>query len=480
MATTKLVSRRSLLKAGALAGGLALATGCAATGTPQVIEKVVEKEVTVIPKEREAKVTVIWRNNPNEKRSMEDAFGIYKQIRPNVTVEYLVVPGGNEGEQKLLSLFAGGTPPEIFASVFTAGLVDYFYRDMVTDFVPYIERDQYDQSDFEDVALETFRFGDKQVGMPRGGVCTCLFLNLDLFDAAGIEIPPSSCEDDSWTWDTMVEMAKALTLDTDGDGRLDQYGLVFGNFNHNQFPMLWGTSAFLPEQFQYGIAQGHNFLDETVIASFQAGADLIWKDQVAPSREATEALAALGAGGVFMSGRIAMYASIAGPSMVRDAKFNWGMAAFPRGGPGIQQRIMTWTGPLCMGWGCAEPEEGWNLIKFFVGVDGQKLIAPYAVIGTSRKSLREWWAQQYKTDPERLLEVEQLGYAHGLETPNVRTAGWPEVTQIVGSGFDPLWLGEKTAEECVYEFAPALEARLQELYAANVEKARSTFPGYTG
>jgi len=476
--TQKRWTRRSLLRSGALLGGAALAAACAPTGTPQVVEEV--EEVSAVPTERETAVTCIWRNNPNEKRSMEEAFEVYKQIRPNVTVEFLVVPSGNEGEQKLLSLFAGGTPPECFASVFTAGLVDYFYRDMVTDFVPYIERDQYDQSDFEDVALDTFHFGDRQVGMARGGVPTCLFLNLDLFDEAGIEYPPSSCEDDSWTWDKMVEVAKALTLDTDGDGRLDQYGLVFGNFNHNQFPMLWGTSSFLPEQLQYGIMQTHNMLDETVIASFQAGADLMWKDQVAPSPEASEALAALGAGGVFMSGRIAMYASIAGPSLVSDANFNWGMAPLPRGASGIQQRIMTWTGPLCMGWGCGEPEEGWSLIKFFVGEDGQKLIAPYATIGTSRKSLREWWSQQYSTDSARLLEVQEMGYAHGMETPNCRTVGWPEVTQIIGSGFDPLWLGEKTAAECVQEFAPALEAKLQELYAANVDTAKDTFPGYTG
>jgi len=441
---------------------------------------VVEKEVTVeAASAREATVTVIWRNNPNEKRSMEDAFGIYKQIRPNVTVNFLVVPSGNEGEQKLLSLFAGGTPQEAFASVFTAGLVDYFYRDMLTDFVPYIERDQYDQSDFEESAIQAFTFGDKQVGMPRGGASTCFFINLDMFDAAGIPYPPSSCEDDSWTWDAMLDVAKQLTQDLDGDGKVDQYGVVFGNFNHNQFPMLWDMDAFTKEQLEYGISQTHNFLDPTVINSFQAGADLVWKDSVAPLPEATEALSALGSGGIFMSGRIGMYAAIAGPSSVKDSKFNWGVAAFPRGGPGIQQRIMTWTGPLCMGWGCAEPDEGWNLIKFLVSVDGQKLIAPDAVIGTSRKSLREWWSTTYKTDSARLLDVLQIGYAHGTETPNCRTVGWPEITQLIGSGFDPLWTGQKSAEECIQTFSADLETKLKELYDANVEKAKATFPTFT-
>jgi len=476
------LTRRSFLRVAGVAGGATALAACAPAATPQVVEKEVtvevETETTVAPSEREATVTCIWRNNPNEKRTMEEAFATYKEMRPNVTVEYLVVPSGNEGEQKLLSLFAAGTPPEVFASVFQAGLVDYFYRDMVTDFVPYIERDQYDQSDFFDIALETFTFGSAQVGMPRGGIATCLFLNLDLFDAEGIDYPPADCEDPEWTWDRMVDIARQFTKDTDGDGRIDQYGLVFGNFNYNQYPMLWDKDIFPKDLFKYGITKTHNFRDEIVTQSFQRGVDLIYKDMCSPTREASEALSALG--GVFLSGRVAMWAQLAGPTVAKDASFRWGVAAFPRGAADVQQRIMTWTGPLCMGWGCAEPEEGWNLIKFLVSKEGQKIIAPGAFIGTSRKSLHEWWAQQFQTDSQRLLQVERSGYEHGTETPNCRTVAYPEISQILQAGFDPLWLGEKSAEECVETFAEDLDAKLIEVYEKNVDKARAVFPGFLG
>lgn len=44
----------------------------------------------------------------------------------------------------------------------------------------------------------------------------------DLFEAAGIEV------DEGWphTWEDILEAAKATTLDTDGDGDIDQYGIV--------------------------------------------------------------------------------------------------------------------------------------------------------------------------------------------------------------------------------------------------------------
>ena len=40
-----------------------------------------------------------------------------------------------------------------------------------------------------------------------------------MFDAAGIAYP-----DDTWTWDTLVDVGKKLTLDTNGDGQTDQWG----------------------------------------------------------------------------------------------------------------------------------------------------------------------------------------------------------------------------------------------------------------
>ncbi|MEZ4560564.1 MAG: hypothetical protein R2854_29710 [Caldilineaceae bacterium] len=39
-------------------------------------------------------------------------------------------------------------------------------------------------------------------------------------DAAGIAYP-----DDTWTWENLVEAGQALTVDSDGDGTIDQYGL---------------------------------------------------------------------------------------------------------------------------------------------------------------------------------------------------------------------------------------------------------------
>ena len=207
----KKLNRRDFLRlAGGLAAG-AVAAGCApktiivekevekevtrviketvketvvVEGTPQIVEKEITKvvketvvvEPTLAPVEEETKeVTVFWRTSPLEIETMEQAFAVFKEQHPNIEIAFITGAGG-EMETKLQAQFAAGSPPEVFASVFNQGLVDYAYNDMVTDLKPYIDVDKVDQSDYFQVALDTFTFGSRQFGLPRGGIPTCFFI----------------------------------------------------------------------------------------------------------------------------------------------------------------------------------------------------------------------------------------------------------------------------------------------------------------
>ena len=60
----------------------------------------------------------------------------------------------------------------------------------------------------------------RQLGLPRDLNVIALFYNKTMFDAAKVPYP-----DDTWDWAKLSEVAKQLTLDTDGDGTTDQWGL---------------------------------------------------------------------------------------------------------------------------------------------------------------------------------------------------------------------------------------------------------------
>ncbi len=97
--------------------------------------------------------------------------------------------------------------------------------------------------DFEQVkqwflpnVLESTRYKDNYYGLPSGAIAFVLCCNKDLFDKEGIA-PPK-------TWSQFREAAKRLTKDVDGDGVLDQFGLVLmggdkGGFAYRLIPFFF-------------------------------------------------------------------------------------------------------------------------------------------------------------------------------------------------------------------------------------------------
>lgn len=88
--------------------------------------------------------------------------------------------------------------------------------------------------------LESTRYGDQYYGLPSCAIAFVLVCNKDLFDREGIS-PPR-------TWSEFREAARRLTKDTDGDGTVDQYGLVLlggdkGGFAYRMVPFLLKAGA---------------------------------------------------------------------------------------------------------------------------------------------------------------------------------------------------------------------------------------------
>lgn len=101
--------------------------------------------------------------------------------------------------------------------------------------------------DFEQVkewylpsAFESTRYKDNYYGLPCSAIAFVLVCNKDLFDHEGIA-PPK-------TWSQFREAAKRLTKDADGDGTVDQFGLVLmggdkGGFAYRLIPFFFKAGA---------------------------------------------------------------------------------------------------------------------------------------------------------------------------------------------------------------------------------------------
>ena len=62
----------------------------------------------------------------------------------------------------------------------------------------------------------TYTYNGVPVAYATANNSLVMFYNKDMFDAAGIDCPPTSA-DEAWTWDEFVEVAKQLTLDANGN-----------------------------------------------------------------------------------------------------------------------------------------------------------------------------------------------------------------------------------------------------------------------
>lgn len=480
-------SRRAFLRAAALTVAATGVAACAPAATPAPAPTSAPKPAAqptaaaatkapaaAAPAAGKKNLTVFWRTNPREIETMNAAFKAYMEKNPNISVTLIDTPAGSEADAKLQATFAAGTPPEIFASVFSAGMVDYIYKDMCVDLRPFIDRDKFDQSVFFPEAVQRFQYSGKQFGVPRGGIPTVVFYNKDLFDKAGLKYPPTNFEDPSWTWDVMVEYAKKLTVDTDKDGKIDEWGIIAGWTNASCHSMAWGKRILADDAVKYGITEKHNFRDPAVIEAWQKTADLIHVHKVSPKADVAQSV------GGFASGKVGMWISLGNYAGNAANKFKWSAAALPRGIPNVQQRSTTFTGPLMMGRGCANLNEGWDLLKYLVSEEGQKYLAQGAVVGTSRRAMVSWWLGQFGAPGEELVAVQESGYKVGWETANTQTARWGEIQTLITSEMDPLMLGEKKAEQCVDSLAPKLDKLLASIYADNKAKAKQLFPDFPG
>lgn len=91
--------------------------------------------------------------------------------------------------------------------------------------------------DTESYNAALFAISDKEGhlwGVPHGLNSIAMLYNKDIFDEKGIPYPT-----EDWTWQEMLDTAKKLTYDRDGDGKTDVYGINYtSNITQGWLPFM--------------------------------------------------------------------------------------------------------------------------------------------------------------------------------------------------------------------------------------------------
>jgi len=356
----------------------------------------------------------IW-GDPTELKNQQAIVDAFHAAEPKITVKVSVSDWDTYWD-KLQTGLAGGAAPDVFAMDGPL-FPDYASRDVLLDLTPYIQKESYPLNSLNDLAVKDFTIDGKQLGLPRDLNVIALFYNKDLFDKAGVAYP-----DDTWDWQKLIDVGKQLTIDTNKDGKPDQWGLYTETTDMENYwsSLVWqnggdilgpdGKSVVLDQPAGSG---GLQFLQ-----------DLIWKHKIVPD----PALFAE-TGDAFEQGKAAM--EVNGSWLVATdeaAKLKFGIAPLPKG-PAGQATSVNPTGAV-IAKSSKSPDAAWAFVKYLASPEAQqKIMALKASLPVNTEVLNGPFATSF--DGAKVL-ADSLGYAH--LKPSFK--GYNEFTTILQGELD--------------------------------------------
>lgn len=451
--TGQRMTRRGFLKASAIATtGLALAACVAPQGAPGGSQAPAGESVTL---------NFFNRGGEFIANVMDEQMQLYRQSNPDINFEINAVAGTNHQEALLIMISAGTGPDIWFDANRTTGPLTR--KGVTTDLEPFIEADpNFNEDDFIDNCWIAQTYDGKRWGLPWDSGAMTMAYNKDHFDAAGIEYPDPK----AWlTWDEIIEIARQLTVDLDGNtpndpnfdpARVKQYGFR-PDLAHGRQTFIWANGAEI-------IAEDGTMPMDTpeFIEAMNWLADLGLKEYVAPSPAFQAAgEVSLQAGtvsmsheGVWMLGRI------------NAANVNWGTFQVPYK---TKQVSYGHYSPLCVFSKTDYPQQSYDFISWACcSRDGQKILVDLGMQQPIRKDLREDFLNN-EASPD--LTSRQV-YYDAFE--NNETFRWPGDTigsyyggwyqnliDYWGPTLDQLWIGDIRWEDVAEEVRAGSEQILR-------------------
>ena len=151
---------------------------------------------------------------------LEAAIERFEKEHPGVKVKYVSGIRKDDYSEWLAEQFLKGTEPDVFVvpgadfDLYAAsGALYPLARSASVDA-------SFDASVYYKSALDYGKWQGQSYALPIGAVPTLMFVNKSLLAREGIAIPANN-----WTWHDFMQICRAVTRDTDGDGRIDQFGV---------------------------------------------------------------------------------------------------------------------------------------------------------------------------------------------------------------------------------------------------------------
>lgn len=350
-------------------------------------------------------------------------------------VEVIPTPGtGTDYETKVRTMLAGGTVPDVIRT--NDDFVRFYsVKNQFMDLTEWIQRDGIDSTKyFEPIWNFSAQPDGKYTAISLGNQPRLIYYNVDMFEAAGVPLPPKDWNAEGWTWDDFLETAKALTIEG------QQWGaLVYDDTGCEQtFAVNNGLAEGIYSE------DGKSFLlaEPQGIEAIQWLADLTLVHKVQPERGLVRETNT--GNNLFLQGKVGMIFRTQGTmAYFRNNGINF---RFDVTSPPAKVDHKSEGSLIC--YAIPEPaknkEGGWELLKYLISDNGSKIFADRGDFVPANKAVAEAMALPEGTDPVNFgLFAQAMDYATVVNftefTENARNTYRPQL--------DLVWNGESTAED---------------------------------
>lgn len=373
---------------------------------------------------------------PEQLSSVKGVIDSFQKLHPGATIQLVNIPDDGEFDKKIAALFAAGIPPDVFTINYRR-FGPFAIKGALQPLDQYLADSQVVKAgDYYPAALDAFKLKGRQYCIPQNLSSLAVYYNQSLFEAARLPLPKAG-----WTWDEFLNDAKALTQDTNGDGRIDQYGLGVQPSALRLVAFIWAHGGDIVDNAD---APTRLTIDSgPALEAFQWFVNLQVKERVVPSKadEATE-----GDLSRFEHGTLGMYLNsrVETPELratIGD-RFQWDVAPMP-----VDKNTATvlHSDGYCMSSGSTNMDLAWAFTEFATGPDGQKQIVLTGRTVPSLQAVAQSPAFLVSAEPPASSQI-YLDMALYIRRVPIMTT-WLEVEEVLNEEIKRAFYGDATVEE---------------------------------
>ncbi len=375
----------------------------------------------------------------------------FEAAHPGVTVDLQTSPYPLYVTKCLTSIASGTHLADLMFAEDWFGQ-ELIQKKYVRNLMPYVRR-SIAAGDFCEEAFREWRGAaqreDELYGFPACLGLTVLFYNKDLFDRGGLPYP-----DTTWTYDDLIRVGKQLTVDTNGDGVVDQWGLSFDvRYTGLETVIYTLGGRILSDDLKRAALN-----EPATLKSLHVIRDLFLKDAIASNTTSV-----LNPWETFVGGRSAMILIGSHGSLnLEGTSIRWDLT-YPPKGPDGRRMSRRFSMAFLIPNNSPHPDEAWELLRWILTRSPvQALDAEYpGMMPTNRTATGSPdWLNAVPSYSRRLLVELENGESFPLFTPSWQE--WrdnsltPEMLLMI--------LGKKSVEDCARDADRKINTVLARVY----------------